>query len=67
MMRWFPLDPWWLSIPIAGLVVGAAAVVSHDGSFLVMYAMMFIAIGCATMGMDRWYERHHARRRHPRR
>lgn len=58
-MRWLPLDPPWLVIPVIAGILLAAAVLSNDGSFLLMWLAAGIAIVCGTFGLDRWYERRH--------
>jgi hypothetical protein len=60
-VRRLPIDPPWLIIPFVAGVVVAAAVVSNDGSFVLMWAGMLVSIAAGTFGLDRWYERNHPR------
>jgi cytochrome c biogenesis protein CcdA len=66
-MRRIPFDPPWSIVPILALIVGAAAVASNGGSLLITYALGMLATLCATLAMDRWFERYRPRERGPRR
>jgi hypothetical protein len=56
-----PIDPPWPIIPFIAAVVPAAAVVSNDGSLLLMWAAALVAIASGAFGLDRWCERNHLR------
>jgi hypothetical protein len=62
-MRRLPLEPPWLIIPIIALVVTAAAA----DSILLVYALALLAAMCATMGVDRSFERYRPRQRNSKR
>jgi len=62
-MRRLPVDPPWLLVPIlAGMVVASLSVLNESWSIAVLWAGAGPAILCATIGLDRWYERAHPRR-----
>jgi hypothetical protein len=59
-MRWIPLDPPWLIVPvIAGILLAAASVWNESWSIAVTYAGSILAGTPALIGLDRWYEQRH--------
>jgi hypothetical protein len=62
-MRRLPVDPPWLALPIVvGMVVASLALLNESWSMAVLWAGAAVAIVCATLGVDRWLERHRPRR-----
>jgi hypothetical protein len=63
-MRWIPLDPPWLILPvIAGILLSAASISNESWSIAVTYLGWLIAMPPAIIGVDRWLERRRSRRR----
>jgi hypothetical protein len=62
-VRWIPLDPPWLIVPVvAGILLGAASIWNESWSIAVTFGGWLLAFLPALIGVDRWYERTHPRR-----